>query len=79
MKNNTLAMIALIALVAAPASLVGYIDPATCPVAAPDTFISCQQAAEQHIWGFWIFGIFGVATFVGSFILRRLAANKRPN
>ena len=77
MKNNSLAMIALIALVAAPASLIGYIDPATCPV-QNSGFTTCQQAADQHILLFWGFAAFGILTFVGSFVARKLAAQKRP-
>ena len=70
MKNNSLAMMALIALVGAPASLIGYIDPKTCPP-QNSGFMTCQQAADQHIWLFWILAGFGVATFVGSFIKNR--------
>ena len=70
MKNNSLAMIALIALVAAPASLIGYIDPATCPEKY-NAFTTCQQAADQHLWLFWVLAGFGVVTFVGSFIARK--------
>lgn len=69
MKNNSLAMIALIALVAAPASLIGYIDPKTCPE-QNSGFTTCQQAAEQHIWLFWVLAAFGVITFASSFIVR---------
>jgi hypothetical protein len=71
MKNNTLAMLALIALVGAPASLIGYIDPATCPVQNTG-FTTCQQVADQHIWLFWVLAAFGILTFVGSFIVRKL-------
>ena len=73
MKNNSLAMIALIALVGAPASLIGYIDPKTCPE-QNSGFTTCQQAADQHIWLFWILAAFGVATFVGSFVARKISA-----
>jgi len=72
MKNNSLAMIALIALVGAPASLIGYIDPATCPSKLQtETFTSCQQAADQHIWLFWALAGFGLLTFAGSFLMRK--------
>ncbi|MEO0024701.1 MAG: hypothetical protein RL196_1142 [Actinomycetota bacterium] len=71
MKNNSLAMIALIALVGAPASLIGYIDPATCPE-QNSGFTTCQQAADQHIWLFWALAGFGIVTFVGSFVVRRI-------
>ena len=75
MKNNNLAMLALIALVAAPASLIGYIDPATCPI-QNGGFTTCQQAADQHLWLFWIFAAFGVMTFVGSDLKRRLTSRR---
>lgn len=75
MKNNNLAMLALIALVAAPASLIGYIDPATCPI-QEGGFTTCQQAADQHIWLFWLFAGFGVFTFLGSYLTRRLAKSR---
>ncbi|MEY4367870.1 MAG: hypothetical protein RLZ28_1285 [Actinomycetota bacterium] len=81
MKNNSLAMIALIALVGAPASLIGYIDPKTCPP-QNSGFTTCQQAADQHVWLFWILAAFGVATFVGSFVSHKIAArnkSKSPN
>jgi hypothetical protein len=71
MKNNSLAMIALIALVGAPASLIGYIDPKTCPP-QNSTFTTCQQAADQHLWLFWGLAAFGILTFVGSFVARKL-------
>ena len=77
MKNNSLAMIALIALVGAPASLIGYIDPKTCPTELQQhTLTTCQQAADQHIWLFWGLLAFSLLTFGASFISRRI--NKRP-
>jgi len=79
MKNNNLAMLALIALVAAPASLIGYIDPKTCPKELEGTFTTCQQAADQHITAFWVFAAIGVLTFVGSFINRRFISKSRKN
>ena len=76
MKNNSLAMIALIALVGAPASLIGYIDPATCPV-ENSGFTTCQQVADQHIWLFWVLAGFGIVTFVGPYVYRKLAELQR--
>jgi hypothetical protein len=76
LKNNSLAMIALIALVGAPASLIGYIDPKTCPVQS-ETFITCQQAADQHIWLFWGLLGFSVVTFAASYLRRRISAKRR--
>jgi hypothetical protein len=76
MKNNNMAMMAVIALVGAPASLIGYIDPKTCPP-QNSGFTTCQQAADQHVWLFWTLAAFGVGTFVASFIARKLKARKR--
>ena len=78
MKNNSLAMLALIALVGAPASLIGYIDPSTCPE-QNSGFTTCQQVADQHIWLFWLLASFGVLTFVGSFVARKLAAARQSD
>jgi len=76
MKNNNLAMLALISLVVALASLIGFIDPATCPVQNTQGWGTCEQAAAQHVLIFWIFGSFGVLTFVGSFLVRRFKKAK---
>ena len=73
MKNNSLAMVATISLVAALASMIGYIDPAVCEGIKSDGFITCEQAAQQHIWGFWGFGGLGVAILVGGAIRAKLA------
>ncbi|MEY4321892.1 MAG: hypothetical protein RL167_620 [Actinomycetota bacterium] len=74
MKNNTLAMIATIALVLGPASLIGYIDPAVCKGLPTSEFISCDAAAAQHIWGFWGFTIFGAATLLMSYLRNKKKA-----
>ena len=71
MKNNSMAMLALISLVVALASLIGYVDPATCPIQNSQGWATCEQAAAQHLWIFWIFGGFGVLTFAGSFLIRK--------
>jgi hypothetical protein len=65
MKNNSLAMLATISLVLGLASLIGYIDPAVCTVEQSASFMTCEQAAAQHIWGFWGFTAFGIVTLVG--------------
>lgn len=64
MKNNTLAMIATIALVLGPASMIGYIDPAVCNGLPTSEFMSCEAAAAQHLWGFWGFTLFGAGTLL---------------
>jgi len=72
-KNNSLAMLATIALVAALASMIGYIDPAVCEGIKSDGFVTCEQAAQQHIWGFWGFLSFGVLVLVGGAIKAHFA------
>lgn len=68
MKNNTLAMIATVALVLGPASMIGYIDPAVCNGLKASEFVSCEVAAAQHLWAFAGFTIFGAGTLLFSFL-----------
>lgn len=72
MKNNSLAMVATISLVAALASLIGYIDPTVCAASQSEGFVTCKEAAQQHIWGFWGFATFGILTLVGGYIRSRI-------
>ena len=71
MKNNSLAMIAVVAIALGIASIVGYIDPAVCAERPSNGFITCEQAAAQHLWGFIGFTGFGVLTLVGGSVLAR--------
>lgn len=68
MKNNTLAMIATVALVLGPASMIGYIDPAVCQGLPTSDFVSCDVAAAQHLWAFAGFTLFGAGTLLLSFL-----------
>lgn len=78
MKNNTLAMIATVALVLGPASMIGYIDPAVCSGLPASDFVSCEAAAAQHLWAFAGFTIFGAGTLLISY-LRFKKQNARKN
>ena len=85
MKNNTLAMLATISIVLGLANLIGYIDPAVCKGRQSGAFITCEQAAAQHIGGFWIFSGIGAAVLIAGSVreaLRRkrelLASNNSP-
>lgn len=71
MKNNSLAMVAVISIVLGIASMIGYIDPAVCAELPSNGFITCQQAADQHILGFVGFTGFGVITLVVGTLLAR--------
>ena len=75
MKNNSLAMLAVISLTISVASIIGYIDPAVCAGLKSEGIEPCVQAAQQHVWAFWGFGAFGAITLVaGSLRARRLRA-----
>lgn len=76
MKNNSLAMVATISIVIALANLIGYIDPAVCRGLPKGEFMTCEQAATQHILGFWGFAIFGVFTLVGGTIRSRIISKR---
>lgn len=77
MKNNTLAMIATISIVLGLASIIGYIDPAVCPPSSGDVFITCEQAANQHLAGFIGFTVFGAVTLIVGTIRYRLSSRRR--
>lgn len=68
MKNNSLAMLATISIVLGLASLIGYIDPAVCTVEQSEAFVSCEQAASQHIAGFLGFTLFGAGTLLAGYL-----------
>jgi hypothetical protein len=73
MKNNTMAMLAIIAIAMSFASLIGYIEPGTCTVAPAQGLDTCEQAAVERLWGFVILFTFGVVTLVvGTLRARRL-------
>ena len=78
MKNNTLAMLATIALVAAFASMIGYIDPATCTVENKDAFLTCEEAANQHIYAFWGFAGFSAVVLLSD-LVRRVIKKRRKS
>ena len=75
MKNNTIAMIATISLVGAIATLIGYIDPATCTVDDPQSFWTCEEAAMQNSILFWTFTAIG-GGFLATALVRRLLAKR---
>jgi hypothetical protein len=75
-KNNNLAMIATISLALGIASMVGYIDPAVCAGSPSDGFITCAEAASQHLWGFVGFSAFALVTLVVGTIRARIRARR---
>jgi hypothetical protein len=71
MKNNSLAMLATISIAMGLASIIGYVEPSACVVSSADAFQSCEEVANQHIWGFVGFTSFGVLTFLFGLIRSR--------
>lgn len=76
MKNNNLAMIATISLALGIGSLVGYIDPAVCAGSPSEGFVTCTEAASQHIWGFVGFTAFGIVTLLVGTIRARMRSSQ---
>jgi hypothetical protein len=64
MKNNTLAMVATIALALSIASLIGYVEPTACTVVPPEGFPTCEETASQRLWTAGGLFLFGAATLV---------------
>jgi len=79
MKNNSLAMLATIAIALGWASMIGYIDPAVCEGLKTGAFGSCEESAQQHIVAFWVFTGFGVLTLVGGTVRARLAKTRNQS
>jgi hypothetical protein len=79
MKNNSLAMVATISLVLSVASMISYIDPAVCAGSQTEGFVTCEQAAQQHILGFWGFMAFGIITLVAGTIRNRIVSNRNKD
>lgn len=79
MKNNNLAMLATISIVLGIASIIGYIDPAVCAGSKSDGFITCAEAASQHLWGFVGFSTLGIITLVVGTIRARIRARREEN
>ncbi|MEO0313182.1 MAG: hypothetical protein RL140_412 [Actinomycetota bacterium] len=71
MKNNSLAMLATISIAMGLASIIGYVEPTACVVSGAEVFQSCEEVANQHIWGFVGFTSFGVLTFLFGLIRSR--------
>lgn len=72
MKNNTLAMLAIISLVISVGLVISYIDPAVCAGSQIEDLQTCTNNANQHILGFFGFLSFGVITLVGGTIRNRI-------
>jgi hypothetical protein len=54
MKNNSMAMIATVALVGILALLIGFFDPETCTQNQLEGWTSCSAIASQRVWALWL-------------------------
>ena len=79
MKNNTMAMLAIIAIAMSFASLIGYIEPGTCTIAPAQGLASCEQAAVERLWGFVGLFSFGVITLVVGTIRQKRQSKRDRN
>lgn len=76
MKNNTLAMLAIISIALSFASLIGYIEPGTCTIAPAQGLPSCEQEATERLWGFVGLFTFGVGTLLFGTLRARRSAKR---
>ena len=60
-KNNSLAMVATVALVGMLASIIGFFSPDYCTVPQQDNWTSCQAIAQQRAIGFLV--LFAICLF----------------
>lgn len=74
-KNNSMAMVATIALVGVVASVIGLFDPDTCVVSQSDDWTSCANIAKDRQIGFWILLVVSVLGFAVS-ITRKIKKSK---
>ena len=73
MKNNSMAMIATVALVGILALLIGFFDPETCTPNQLEGWTSCEAIASQRAWALW----FLVALVIIGFTVS-LTKKKKP-
>ena len=78
MKNNTLAMVATIAIALSIASLIGYVEPTACTVVPPDGFPTCEETASQRLWTAGGLFLFGAITLLVGTLRSRRKPKKEP-
>ena len=63
-KNNSLAMLATIAIVLSLAALIGYVEPSACTVPAAEGLPTCEESAAARLWASGGLFTFGVVTLL---------------
>lgn len=69
-KNNSMAMVATVALVGVVASVIGLFDPNTCVISQSDDWTSCTNIAKDRQIGFWVLLAVSVIGFLISITLK---------
>jgi hypothetical protein len=70
-KNNSMAMIATVALVGMLASAIGFFSPDYCTVPQSNDWTSCEAIAQQRTIGFIVLFVVCLAGFAVSLSKRR--------
>lgn len=76
-KNNSMAMVATIALVGVIASVIGLFDPSTCVQTQTDDWTSCANIARDRQIGFWVLLVVSVLGFAVSFTRKKSKPTKQ--
>jgi hypothetical protein len=74
-KNNSMAMVATIALVGVIASVIGLFDPSTCVETQANDWTSCANIARDRQIGFWALLIVSVLGFAVSITRKSKKSN----
>ena len=70
-QNNSMAMVATVALVGVFASIIGLFDPSTCVDVQTEGWTSCESIAKDRQIGSWILLSLSVIGFAVSFVRRK--------
>lgn len=70
-QNNSMAMVATVALVGVFASIIGIFDPSTCVDVQTEGWTSCESIAHDRQVGSWILLVLSALGFGASFVRRK--------
>ena len=70
-QNNSMAMVATVALVGVFASIIGLFDPSTCVDVQADGWTSCESIARDRQIGSWVLLSLSLIGFAVSFVRRK--------
>lgn len=69
-QNNSMAMVATVALVGVFASIIGLFDPSTCVDVQTEGWTSCESIARDRQIGSWILLGLSIVGFTASLVRR---------